>query len=119
MAINGGSKQGRGKMKKGMVTYGIILAVLLVFTIVLFKENQLLRGQNLVLSNNFNNLADRILSLEQILDTSTPYASDPGDGIVYVPEAEKFGTRKQKISYPDYFQGGNQGYITRDGALTN
>jgi len=119
MVINRRSKKGGVEMKKGTVAYGIILAVLLVFSIVLFKENQLLRGQNLVLSNNFNNLADRIFSLEQMLNAPTPYASDPGDGIVYVPEAEKCGARKQRISTPDYFQGGNQGYITRGGAPTN
>ena len=102
-------------MKKGMVTYGIVLAVLLVFSIVLFKENQLLRSQNLALTGNFNNLADKILALET-LNAPLSYASDPGDGIVYTPEGKKC---REKIRSADYSGGGNQGYITRGGALTN
>jgi len=106
-------------MKKGMVTYVIVLAVLFVFSIVLFKENQLLRSQNLVLANNFDTLANRIFSLEELMSTPLSYASDPGDGIVYIPEVKKFGERKQKIGSREYSEGGNQGYITWGGAPTN
>ncbi|MBL7070114.1 MAG: hypothetical protein ISS27_01425 [Candidatus Omnitrophica bacterium] len=106
-------------MRKGMVTYGIILFVLLVFNIILFKENQLLKSQNLVLANNFDTLADRIFSLEQLLNAPLSYASDPGDGIVYAPEVKKCGEGKQKMSSREYSEGGNQGYITWGGAPTS
>jgi len=119
MAERGRSKRGGGNMKKGTVTHAIVLTAFLFLSIILFRENQILKKQNLILSNNFNSLADRILSLEGRLDRARIHRSDPGEGVVYTPEVGKCGRKKRKKRSADSFKGGNQGYIIRGGAPTN